>query len=117
MIYIQNLNFFLNYFRYIAILPDGDFMVIVNRPNEWIHTVFNLSPYFGINIYWNGRHIRTQSRKYPSKYPREGNGRIAINRLYSAYNGFYGSVKVDEVFFFNKRLNATEIKILSENSA
>ena len=108
-------NFFLNYFRYLAILPDGDFLVIVNRPNEWIHTVVNFS-YFGIYIYWNGRHKRTQLRKYRSKYPHEGNGRIAVNRLYSGYNGFYGSVKVDELFFFNKRLNATEIKIIS-NSA
>ena len=86
----------------------------MNRPDGWIHTVVNFS-YVGINIYWNGRHKRTQSRKYPLKYPYEGSGRIAVNRLYSGY--IYGSVKVDEVFFFNKRLNAAEIKILSENSA
>ena len=109
-------NFFLNYFRYLVILPDGDFLVIMNRPNEWIHTIVNFSQ-FGINIFWNGRHMRSHYRKYPSKYPHEGNGRIAVNRLYSGYNGFYGSVKVDEVFFFNKRLTATEIKIISDNSA
>ena len=41
-------------------------------------------------------------------------GRIIIGRYYSEQDGFYGSVQVDELLFFNEPLSEEEIMRLSQ---
>ena len=42
---------------------------------------------------------------------------IFVGRMFSVKNEFYGSVQVDELYYFNRSLTGLEIKILSETTA
>ena len=103
-------------FRYVVTMPHGHFTVSVGKSNEWVHGVLNfLGPYDeeGISIYQNGIHVGNHTIITQSSTT-EPNGRIVIGRAVTEVNGFYGSVQVDELLFFNKSLTETEIRMLSQ---
>ena len=87
--------------------------------NEWIHTVMN---YIGPNdgegtqIYQNSRNIVNVTELSTRGYF-EGNPDLVLGRVYSGGNYWYGSVQVDELYFFDRTLTEPEIRMLSENTS
>ena len=88
------------------------------RPcNGWFHVVFNyIGPgdRAGTRVYCDGRLVAGVLNKR-SMDVTEGDGRIAIGRLYTGSNVRAGPHEVDELILFNKALTNDEIAILNSN--
>ena len=97
-------------------MSSGQFTVSVGKSNEWVHGVLNfLGPNDGegIRIYENGKNVGNHKNITQSSST-ESNGRIAIGRVFTEINNYYGSVQVDELLFFNHSLTEQEIRMLSQ---
>ena len=101
-------------FRYGILLPGGFYTVIANHPIGWVHIAMNFIRGRELELYEagqpNGRDtvLNTLFQYGPT------NGRIIIGRYYSAQDGFYGSVQVDQLLFYNHPLSEEEITRLSQ---
>ena len=77
----------------------------------WFHTVLN---FMGdrMRIYHDGvvRSTLPVDASPSSHIP--GDGRIVIGRWFSELDSNYASVQVDELLFFNRTLNQTEVTAL-----
>ena len=89
------------------------------RPrNGWFHVVFNyINPGDGegTRVVYDGRLVAGVLNKRSMDIT-EGDGRIAIGRLYSGSNVRAGSHEVDELILFNKALTNDEIAKLNRSN-
>ena len=97
------------------------FLVLYEKPSGWFHVVIN---YFGpnegegITVYHNGQEIGSDTTRFPlpdTNTP--GEGRMALGRDPIGdedFYGFYGSVEVEDLRFFNQNLTAEAIATLSQ---
>ena len=95
---------------------DGFFRLFVSKPTGWFHVVLNLigpNNGEGFRIYHDGNMMGRTTEVQGGTYT-EGDGRIVIGRRFtgSTENHIYTSVTVEELLFFNKALNDTEITML-----
>ena len=102
-------------------MSDGDFHAGGHYgtapPTGWFHVVYNyIGPEYGqgTRVYYDGRLVTgtTQKRVFDII---EGDGRIAIGRLYTVSSERAGSHEVDELIMFNKVLTDEEIVRLNSN--
>ena len=68
----------------------------------------------GTRVYYDGRLVAGVLNKRSMNIT-EGDGRIAIGRLYTGSNVRSGSHEVDELILFNKALTDDEIERLNSN--
>ena len=90
----------------------------MDRPQRWIHAVFNFigpNDGQGIRIYEDGNQIGSDNTKYRTSNSASSQA-IAIGRIYTDDDHYYGSVQVDEVLFYNQVLTSAEITKLSQNT-
>ena len=85
--------------------------VELNRPIGWAHVVLNyFGPNAGIKVYYNGTEVGSDTPSSTSAYPRStGEGRIVLGRIKPDGDYWYTSLELDELSYFNKALNTTEI--------
>ena len=105
------------YYRYVVQVFIGFFFVVGPRPDGWFHVVVNfLGPNDGqgFTVYNDGVQIGTGSRRIGSTEHVEADGRIVLGRFYTEDNSFYGSVFIDELYFYNQCLSQEEITRLSQ---
>ena len=110
--------FFLN-FSYIFRLSGDDFSFIVDKSNEWIHTVINLIASDNgqeIRIYHDGNLIRSKTLTGLLDLPVDRNGKIVIGRAFTDLNQYYASVYVDEMLLYNEGSTEDEITKLSQGN-
>ena len=81
----------------------------MNRPMGWFHIVLNFMGNI-MRIYLDGV-VRSTLPILSSSYVR-GDGRIVIGRRFSELDSNYPSAQVDELLFFNRALNETEVTAL-----
>ena len=98
--------------------PNGYFVHITNNAtsNEWIHTVMNyIGPNNGegIQIYQNSRNIANATELGDHEYF-EGPVNLTLGRHYNGGDNLYGTVQVDELYYFNRVLTEAEIRMLSQ---
>ena len=86
----------------------------LNQPSGWFHVVFNLiglNDGEGIAIYHDGiLQERDTTRETRSKSA--SNGTVVIGRTLVDVDDNYGSVELDELYFFNEWLSDNEIRIM-----
>ena len=109
-------RFFLTCLRYLVSLLDGYFIFLETKSFHWRHSVLNYigpNDHQGINIYHDGGHVGngTKTVKQTSRV----NGRIIIGKVTYEQRGFYASVQVDELLFYNRALTEEEITMLSQS--
>ena len=75
----------------------------------WFHIVLNFMGNI-MRIYLDGVIRSTLPTGSSSQVP--GDGRIVIGRRFSELDSNYASVQVDELLFFNRALNQTEVTAL-----
>ena len=94
-----------SYFRYNFYVSDGNFYAETSIPTGWFHLVVNfIGPNNGqgIRVYHDGEEVRgTFGQKLEGSYT-NSESRVKIGRLLYTNEGFYSSVLVDELFFFNQ---------------
>ena len=108
--------------RYKIYVDDGLFFLYVEdndyASNEWFHLVVQLH---GLNdgeemeVYYNGICKSKETIKFPATRT-PGDGTLVIGRMYAGVdigNG-WGSVTVDELTLWNRKLNPVEIQALHE---
>ena len=81
------------------------------QPTDWIHVVGNyIGPYDGqgTRMFIDGTEVDSDTDKHGGPYP-TGDGRIVVGRFHTNIDGWYHSVYVDELFFFNRSLSTEEI--------
>ena len=98
--------------------PNGYFFHYTNMTttNEWFHTVLNyIGPNNGegIQIYLNSINIVNVTELSAREYF-EGNANMVLGRVYNGGNYWYGSVQVDELYFFDRILIDPEIGMVNE---
>ena len=87
-------------------LRDGDFYADVPPPSDWAHIVLNYndsSEGGGVGIYLD---LPGSTWIYLSP----GEGRVVVGRAYTNLDVRYASVDIDELSFFNGKLNDEYIK-------
>ena len=97
--------------RFRVYLPDGYFWTGHNRPTGWTHIVLNyIGPQIseGIRIYVNGTEVKSDTTKTSGSL-RAGDGRIVVGRHYTDRDGYYASVQVDELIYFDAALTTDNI--------
>ena len=63
----------------------------------------------GIKIYKDGIEVASDTTKVAT--PRSArDGRIVVGRYYTNYDGYYASVQVDELIYFNSVLTSAEVQ-------
>ena len=65
----------------------------------------------GIRIYYDGTEVVRDTDKSAWSYPAE-DGRIVLRRQYTDQDRLYSSIQVDELIFFNEKLNSNDIDTL-----
>ena len=82
-------------------------------PNQWFHVVFN---YFGpepdekgYTVYHNGDQVTSQFFIENDSRAPQKDAEIVIGRRFTGVDGFYSSLIVDELLFFNRDLSGREI--------
>ena len=101
-------------YRFDIHLPDGFFDPRHTLTIEWTHVVLN---YIGPNdgkvfgVYYNG--VQEGNHTVKSGSHSAGDGRIVVGRALTDLDGFYASVQVDELTFFNQALTQEEITVLA----
>ena len=76
---------------------------IVDRSNEWVHSVINLVESNNgqeMRVYHDGNLIRSKTLTGLLDLPVDRNGRIVIGRAFTEENRYYASVQVDEMCVF-----------------
>ena len=110
----------------MLLLRDGFFRIIYDAetPKGWFHLVFNyIGPEDGegTRVYYNGRKVASSFEKVGYNTLgigiKEGDGRIAIERIYTGSSSTSGSHEVDELFLFNQALTDEEIERLNSKNA
>ena len=112
-IFKRHFNTFLC-FRFDVIVLDGAFSVEFSKPTGWIHIVLNyIGPDDGQGIrgYVNGQEVASDTIKFAQSRS-AGDGRIVVGRFYTNRDEDYTSMLIDELIFFSKSLNTTDIKLL-----
>ena len=90
-------------------------MEITSPRKGWFHVVFNyIGPEEGegTRVHYDGRLVAGAPYNRSMDIT-EGDGRIAIGRLYTGSNVRSGSHEVDELILFNKALSDDEIARLN----
>ena len=88
-------------------LRDGDFYAEVPTTSGWTHIVLNyLSPSEGgaVRIYLDGVQAGSGGTKNATSLS-PGEGRVVVGRAYTDLDVHYASVDIDELLFFNEKLN------------
>ena len=108
-------------FRYIVFILGARFLVLYPKPTDWFHVVIN---YFGpddgegIKVYHNREEVGSDTTRFPlPETNTPGEGRMALGRDPigdEEFYGFYGSVEVEDLRFFNQNLTAEAIETLSQ---
>ena len=101
----------LMYFSYHLRLKSGLFMAIFSKPSGWTHLVLNYLGSRGgqgISIYYNGHHQGGDTDMEPGSYS-GGNGKVVAGRQYTDRSEKYSKVEIDELAFFNARLEEQQI--------
>ena len=82
--------------------------------NQWIHLVLNyIGPNNrqGIRLFEDG--VRARSDSYLNSYNyTAGDGRVVVGKAYVDSAGYYASLEMDELIFFNKALMEAEVREL-----
>ena len=119
----NDIHAFVSYlhFRYIVFILGARFLVLYPKPTDWFHVVLN---YFGpddgegIKVYHNGEEVGSDTTRFPlPETNTPGEGRMALGRDPigdEEFYGFYGSVEVEDLRFFNQNLTAEAIETLSK---
>ena len=103
-----------NYFRSWTHLLTGNYYASATKPDGWFHLIVNfIGQNNGVGIYYGGELKTTDTSKYAAIH-NPGDRRIVIGRYYTTYNGYYNSVQMDELLFFNHSLTDIEIDLLSK---
>ena len=98
-------------------MRDGTYFNTVDKPKGWFHSVLNFfGPDEGIGIYHNGIHVRNIKRKRSGEHDPNTIGNIVLNKIWADSDGGYSSIEVDEMFFTNRTLTETEIRMFSQNT-
>ena len=90
-------------------------------PTGWVHVVWNFigpNDGEGFQLFNNGVKARATidaSRRLIPLNTTISSSRFLIGKLYYNTDGNYTSVKVDELFFYNRALTEAEITSLSAN--
>ena len=101
-------------------LPDDVFLSTIEPPSGWIHIVLNYngledSDYLRIQVYQDGVLAGYYIPVTKSgKISVQSDGRVVIGRDFTDKDEAYGSVQVDELFFFNVALSDSDIMTLSQ---
>ena len=96
---------------------NGQFIISTDMSvsKQWTHIVLN---YFGpndgqgIQVYFNGVEVGQDTSK-ASKSFSTGDGRVVLGRRKTDSDKSYASADVDEVLFFNTKLNNTQAMMVS----
>ena len=73
------------------------------------------SGFFKIKKYDKNHTVFKNYQNLDSKYLHQsevGDGRIAVERSYTDENGWYGTIQVDEMIFFNRTLTSADIQTI-----
>ena len=85
------------------------------QPTGWTHVVLHyVGPNNGqgISVYFNGVEVVSDTSRYA--FPNSaGDGRLVLGRESTDIDNNYGSVDVDELFFFNQTLSDQNIQDMS----
>ena len=65
----------------------------------------------GIRIYRDGQKVAADKEKTSTSKP-AGDGMIVAGRRFTNLNGYYASVSLDEVLFFNSILNEEDVNAI-----
>ena len=83
---------------------------------RWFHVVFNylgLVAGHGYRVYYNGKQVAGDEGIRSHPRAQQVDAKIAIGRKFTGVDGFYSSLMVDELLFFNQPLTNDEIRALS----
>ena len=81
-------------------------------PSNWNHIVLNYngpSEGWGVRIYLDGVQAGSGGTKNGTSLS-PGEGRVVVGRAYTNLDVHYASVDLDELLFFNEKLNDKHIK-------
>ena len=84
--------------------------------NHWFHIVFNYigpDPDEGYRVYHDGIQVVGDVGIQSDPRAPQVDAKIVIGRRFTAMDGFYSSLVVDELLFFNRALTNDEIKVMS----
>ena len=65
----------------------------------------------GIRVYYDGKEAASETTKITVSYS-AGDGRVLVGRAYTDRDVLYVSAQLDELIFFNKTLNTTEMRAI-----
>ena len=105
-------------FRYSLTVRSAQFgNAYLTIPNsEWFHVVFNfIGPNFreGYRVYHDGQLVAEKVVIASSVRAQALDRKIVIGRQFTEVDGFYSSLIMDELMFFNRTLTDREIQVLS----
>ena len=92
--------------------PNGKFVEIHPEQTGWTHIVLNYigsNGDEGIRIYYDGAEMDSDTIKTVWPYS-AGNGTIVVERYYTAIDGDYTGVEVDELIYFNAGLTSDDVQ-------
>ena len=97
-------------------LRDKSYHSILAKPTGWTHVVLNWDVANGFDFYYN---VVEQSGGPPipnSDGPRvDTDGRVVVGRTFTDIDTAYSSIMMDELLFFNYKLNSEQIQMLYNN--
>ena len=83
--------------------------------NQWYHFACSITNITGneerFKLFYDGTHYATNNVITPRELS-SGSGRVLIGRAHTNVDGFYSSVQLDELLFFNRALKEQEIQAL-----
>ena len=95
-------------------VTDGRFYVEINKRTSWTHIVLNyIGPEDGqgIQIYVDGDLTGSDDTRKLEMYS-PGDGRVVVGRSNTHESVNYASVEMDELVFFNTKLNVEDVKMI-----
>ena len=100
--------------RYVWLyLRQKSYAKTLERPSGWTHVVLNWNGAAGLDFYYNGEEEDVGPPTPGSDPPRpDSDGRVVVGRTYTDIDTAYSSIMLDELLFFNYKLNSDQIQML-----